>query len=384
MQNTEDYKPRLLIVDDDVMVLDTVVAIFEYSGFEVWRCGDSLAALTLLAQSQPDVMLTDIRMPGMSGTDLLLKLKQDGYTFPVIVMTGYADLNCAIDAVKGGAFDFVRKPFDPEYLVQAVKKAVTHHRLLALEQRYLAQLQEEVQKKTAEIERVSQLKTEFLNNLSHEVRTPINGIVGMSSLARLAESREEMQEYLGYVEASATQLLRVINDLVTLSGIITNCVTPASQPCAICDIVTDAIKQLKNMHLRAPVVELHSSPNLPGTLVLETTLMKMAVFQLLENAMKFAPESPIDLHISYDQSSSMLQLRVCDNGPGIEPEKLQQVTGLFVQGDGSNTRKQRGLGIGLNIVDKIATFLGGGFTLASQPGKGTEAILIVQAQIPSN
>ena len=132
MDGLEQMDARLLVVDDDAMVLQTVCTIFQMYGFEVWSCRDGREAMALLEQRQPDVMLTDIRMPGMSGSDLLLHLRNAGYHFPVIVMTGYADMDAAVDAVKGGAFDFIRKPYDPELLVQTVNRAVRHHRLLEI------------------------------------------------------------------------------------------------------------------------------------------------------------------------------------------------------------------------------------------------------------
>jgi len=384
MEAIDQVKSRLLVVDDDAMVLQTVSTIFEMYGFEVWSCRDSASALAKLQEGQPDVLLTDIRMPGMSGTDLLLHLKNSGYGFPVIVMTGYADLDAAINAVKGGAFDFIKKPYDPEHLVQTVNRAVKHHRLLALERQYLAQLEQEVQVKTEEIERASRLKTEFLNNISHEIRTPVNGIVGMISLAQSSDDPNERQAYLKQAESSAMQLIRVVTDLVTLSGIVTRSMAPLFALADLRKLIAQVQQRLGELyHLDSRRFAVSVAPEVPERLVLEFALLEMALFHLLENGIKYAPQSVIRCTVNYDAAKSAVRIAVEDDGPGMTDEQVQQVTELFVQGDGSNTRLRGGLGIGLNIVHKIAAFLNGHLELTSRPGTGTRALLTVPAEPPS-
>jgi len=375
---------RLLVVDDDAMVLQTVSAIFDFYGFEVWRCQDSASALAVLEQRQPDVLLTDIRMPGMSGTDLLLNLKYAGYDFPVIVMTGYADLDAAINAVKGGAFDFVKKPYDPEHLVHTVERAVKHYRLLRLERQYLEQLEREVQAKTEEIERVSRLKTEFLNNISHEIRTPVNGMVGMIALAQCSDDPNERQAYLKQAESSAMQLIRVVTDLVTLSGIVTRSMAPVYAFADVRKLVAQVQQRVCELHHVEPRrFALTFAPDLPERLLVEFSLLEMVLFQLVENVVKYAPQSSISCKIGYDADRSLLQLAVEDDGPGMNEETLRRVHELFAQGDGSNTRPRGGLGIGLNIVHKIAEFLSGTFALTNRSGGGTSAVLTVPAERPA-
>lgn len=380
MDGLEQMDARLLVVDDDAMVLQTVCTIFQMYGFEVWSCRDGREAMALLEQRQPDVMLTDIRMPGMSGSDLLLHLRNAGYHFPVIVMTGYADMDAAVDAVKGGAFDFIRKPYDPELLVQTVNRAVRHHRLLALERQYLVQLEQEVKAKTEEIERTSRLKTEFLNNISHEIRTPVNGIVGMISLARCSEDHDEQQGFLKQAESSAMQLIRVVTDLVTLSGVVTRSMEPVFALADIRVIIAQARQRVIELH-HVPVDRfvVEAAADLPERLWLEFALLEMALFQLFENVIKYAPHSRVQVSVGYAADRAVLQVVVQDTGPGMSEQQLQQVAEAFVQGDGSNTRPRGGLGIGLNIVHKIAEFLGGSVTLTSNPGKGTTARLEIPA-----
>ncbi|CAH2031241.1 ATP-binding response regulator [Trichlorobacter ammonificans] len=381
MSSAEQDKPKALIVDDDAMVLQMVAAILELHGFETWRCSDVTAACTLLEQVEPDVLLTDIRMPGRSGTDLLKFVQEQGGTFPVIVMTGYTDFDTAIDAVKGNAFDFIRKPFDPQYLVQAVKRAVEHYRLLALEREYRTRLEREVQQKTMEILQASRLKSEFLHNISHEIRTPANGIVGMLSLARETEGKRERDEYLGYAEFSARQLVRIVDDLVTFSGIVTGSLKPSLVAGSADTLINRALDRVTGGSARRDLAfEIKIAPDIPERLLLETTLLEMALFQLFENEMKFAVAGSVSVQVDYDTTASLLVFDIRDSGPGIPAERLKRIKEPFVQGDGSHTRPQGGLGIGLSIVARTASCLGGSFTLDSSPEGGSRFVFSVPAQ----
>lgn len=383
---SKDYsgsKPKLLIVDDDPMVLQSTSAIFTYNGFEVFSCENSFLALESIKEQTPDVVLTDVRMPDISGTDLLLKLRAEGHDFPIIVMTGYTDLSSAIDAVKGGAFDFVKKPYDPEYLIKTVQRAVKHCRLLALEKSYLGQLEYEVRQKTEEIERSSRLKTEFLNNISHEIRTPANGIVGLIDLARHTDERDEMLSYLDQAESSAIQLVKIVTDLVTLSGVVTGSLKPGFYNCSINNLLQKACQQIMDLYsVKQECFQVEITPDVPERLVLEANLVETALFHLLENIIKFAPDSKALVNIDYVPEQGLLLIKISDTGPGMDIKQLRKASEIFVQGDGSFTRQQNGLGIGLNIVEKIAAFLGGRFKLTSHPGNGTSAMLVFPAQQP--
>ncbi len=368
----------VLVVDDDRMVRQSIDTLLAFYGFTVWQAEDAATALALLEERQPDLLLTDIRMPGMSGAELLLALRERGREFPVIVMTGYADMDSAIAAVKGGAFDFVRKPWDPEQLVQSIRRATKHYRLLALEKEYTARLEQEVQAKTAEIERSSRLKTEFLNNISHEIRTPVNGIVGMISLIREADSLETVAGYLGLMESSALQLVRVVDDLVTLAGVMTGAMAPVMAPTDLRPLIASALQRVRELHGTAATrITWSVTPELPRNLVLEAKLLEMALFQLVENGVKFAAPGGVAVVAGYDPLQGELRLTVTDEGPGMDERLQLQVMEPFVQGDGSNTRRHGGLGIGLNIVQKVADYLQGRFAMNRAATGGVEAVLCI-------
>jgi len=141
----------VIIVDDDAFVLETTALILTSRGYLVIPCNKATDALKRFMEKRPDAVLTDVKMPGMTGIQLLEELHSISPEVPVILMTAYAELDVAVEAVKKGAFDFIIKPFRPEYLVHSVEKAVSYAKLLRLEKDYKGVLEQEVRTRTEEL-----------------------------------------------------------------------------------------------------------------------------------------------------------------------------------------------------------------------------------------
>ncbi|MCX7604350.1 MAG: sigma-54 dependent transcriptional regulator [Bryobacteraceae bacterium] len=120
--------PSILIVDDDIVVRDSLGKWFESEGFEVSIAPGAAAALEMLAGRRFDLALVDIKMPGVDGIELQAKLREIDPSMPVIIMTGFASVETAVKALKNGAYDYITKPFDPDELVHLVNKAISHRR----------------------------------------------------------------------------------------------------------------------------------------------------------------------------------------------------------------------------------------------------------------
>jgi putative two-component system response regulator len=166
LQQAEDIrKPTVLIVDDDPYVLEPLSILLCEFGFSVKSCGNAESALFNLRQQAVSVVLTDIKMPVISGIDLLSKIHNIDPDIPVILMTAYAELDLAVDAIKKGAFDFITKPCQTEYLVHSVEKAARYHRMLQIEKNYKSVLEKTVRERTREL--ADALK--MVKNMSREV-----------------------------------------------------------------------------------------------------------------------------------------------------------------------------------------------------------------------
>lgn len=148
-----ENKGVVLLVDDDRAVLDATSMLLGIHGYRVIVCDDSSDAAAILAAKDVDIVLTDIRMPRVSGMELLDKARALRPHVPVLLMSGHAEMDTAIEAIKKGAFDLILKPYRAEYLLINIKRAIEHRHLLQVEKRYKEKLEETVESTTRELRR---------------------------------------------------------------------------------------------------------------------------------------------------------------------------------------------------------------------------------------
>jgi len=156
---------RILLVDDDSFILESATRVLKAEQYDVTVCGNARDAEALMQGSYFDVVLTDIKMPEMSGLDLLEKIHNVYPQLPVILMTAYADLDIAVEAIKKGAFDFIIKPYHPEYLVHSIKKALHYGNYLKWKEDYKLYLEDMVRIRTEELENAKKEAESFSRDI---------------------------------------------------------------------------------------------------------------------------------------------------------------------------------------------------------------------------
>lgn len=156
---------QILVVDDDNFVLQSLTSILKALNQNVCFTENPIEALEIFRQERPQIVITDIKMPKLSGLDLLKKIHEEDPQCPVILMTAYADIELAIEAVKQGAFDFIIKPFTIEETKRSIEKAERYIKLLKIEKDYMKMLEEAVLARTAELRQALSL----LRNASKEI-----------------------------------------------------------------------------------------------------------------------------------------------------------------------------------------------------------------------
>ncbi|PKL51435.1 MAG: two-component system response regulator [Nitrospira bacterium HGW-Nitrospira-1] len=156
---------RILVVDDDRYILEFVTELLKDNGYEVYPLIDASGAIDIIREKDMDIILSDIKMPGISGIELLERVYGMNPDLPVILMTAYAELPLVIDAIKNRAFDFIAKPFKPEQLINAMEKAVRHVRRVRLEKRYKDTLEDNVRQRTKELNDSYMELEDLYNNL---------------------------------------------------------------------------------------------------------------------------------------------------------------------------------------------------------------------------
>ncbi len=198
--------PYILVVDDDPLTLDATAQLLGREGYRVSAVDNADEAFAFVRDNPVDAVLTDINMPGVTGMELLERVHMREPDVPVILMTAYAELELAVEAIKKGTFDFLIKPYKPLQLFHSVKKAVDYRRLLRMERNYRQELEETVKIRTAELKDASR---EMILRLvtAAEFRDDDTGahIKRMSLYAReLAERMDLRPEFVEHVAMAST------------------------------------------------------------------------------------------------------------------------------------------------------------------------------------
>jgi putative two-component system response regulator len=149
--DAEETKSTILVVDDDHHVLESLLLLLSAHGYHVVTAANALEALERLSDREVNVVITDIKMPGMDGIELSGIVHERDPDLPVLIMTAFAETDVAVGALKSGAFDFIYKPFNHDHLVHAIGKADSFRQMKNIEKNYRQELETEVIKKTEEL-----------------------------------------------------------------------------------------------------------------------------------------------------------------------------------------------------------------------------------------
>ncbi len=220
----------------------------------------------------------------------------------------------------------------------------------------------------------SEVQARFIANISHEVRTPMNGVLGAARLLGKTALNESQRQMLGLVERSGKVLLGTINDLLDIGKLREGQMTLEQQPVHLIDLLEDS-SALQAPQAHAKGLELVAMLDLPdGLQVLGDALrIQQVVTNLLNNAVKFTSEGVVYFSASLQPASegTSLRIEVTDTGMGIDLAEADWLFKPFQQADASTARRFGGTGLGLAITDQLVRLMGGMLEVQSQPGKGT-------------
>jgi PAS domain S-box-containing protein len=228
-------------------------------------------------------------------------------------------------------------------------------------------------RKTAET--ASLAKGQFLANMSHEIRTPLNGVIGMSQLLRYTTLCSEQEEYLGYLEQSANNLLALLNDILDLSKIEAGKMELEQTVFNLKNCLDTTVATLQfillQKHLR---LEISLPDDLPELLIGDPLRFRQILLNLLGNAVKFTSSGTVGITVSilnrHDATIDLL-IEVSDTGIGMTQETIGRIFNIFEQSDNSNTRKFGGSGLGLAICLRLTALMGGCIRVESIPDQGS-------------
>jgi len=202
--NTDEI-PYVLIVDDDAALLEALpqALSLRMTAIQVDTSDSALDALKQAQENDYDAIVSDIKMPGMDGLALLAKIQELRPETPTLLITGHGEHDLAVQALRGGAYDFIQKPIDRDYMVAALSRAIHTHRLsrqLAEHQRALElhalSLERIVANRTRELVEANASKDRFLSMVAHELKTPLTTLKGRTQLLQRRVQREAMDDVM--------------------------------------------------------------------------------------------------------------------------------------------------------------------------------------------
>lgn len=219
------------------------------------------------------------------------------------------------------------------------------------------------------------LRNEFLSNISHEVRTPMNAIMGMTDLALATELTPKQRHYLERVHEAASSLLQLLNDLLDLAKIHARRFQLYPVIFQLHDCLSDVIEKFETRAMQKKLgLGFQMASNVPLTLVGDPGRLRQVVGALVSNAVKFTEQGKVAVLVETQEQAGeevCLHIAVADTGPGIAEEKWALIFEAFRQADGSETRPYGGAGLGLAIASQMAETMGGRLWLESEVGKGS-------------
>ena len=377
---------RLLVVDDEENLRITTAAILEKEGYTVHTAASGNEAIALLADTDYDLVLTDLHMEGGEGLAVLNEIRRNSPFTISIVLTGFASVESAIAALQEGAYDYLVKPCDIETMKHTIRRGVEHRRLMLAEQKARADLEQlnldlerrivertsELTRLNAELAEANRAKDVFLATLSHELRTPLTPVVGWIKLLRSGNlDAKSVAQALDAIERNAWLQARLIDDLLDTSRIATGKLQFEPRPA---DLNFAAKSALDTVRALAASRTIELSVTLSPTMLVvmgEPVRLQQIAWNLISNAIKFTePGGKVTVRTETDGAEA--RLVVTDTGIGIEPDFLPHVFDRFRQADGSTSRRHGGLGLGLAIADALAKMHGGCLEAQSEGmGKGS-------------
>src|ERR1700675_865753 len=383
-------KILVLLVDDQAMVAEGVRRMLATDPAIAFHyVSDPTKAIESAITVGPTVILQDLVMPGVNGLDLLREYRNNAFTraIPVIVLSSKDEPAIKQTAFESGANDYmVKLPHRIELLarIRMHSEAYTHELQRQRAYRALEASQRELTEKNCELEILNQkvreatrLKSVFFANWSHEVRTPLIGVLGMAEILSDTSLDIHQRELVEVIRTSGETLLHIINDILDLSKIESGKLELESMEFVLREVVDQAIELLapiafdKGLEISAWI-----DPRTASTVVGDITRVRQVLLNVLNNAIKFTSSGEIYLHVDPPvEMDHMIHFCVEDTGVGIPPEKLDRLFQSFSQADASTNRRFGGTGLGLSICYNLKTLMRGQNGVKNNEGKASQFAL---------
>jgi signal transduction histidine kinase len=384
-------KHCLLVVDDEPDLVHSVQDLLRFD-YRVLGATRAAEGLKLMEQELVHIVMSDQRMPEMTGVEFLKRLRERYPDTVRLLFTAYADIKAVIDAInQGNVYRYITKPWEPQELQAVLRQAVEHYDLLAERKRLLAELQaknRQLETANGELRQANDMKKAFIKVASHELRTPLTIVLGLADLAqRQPDLVPQLRHWLERIYAGSVRLNERVDQMIKLL-----LADRFERPVDRKDVdLGDLLRQaaadvgifIEQRHQR---LELDVPADL-GAIEVEPDKVRDSVFQLLCNAVKFTPDGGTVRLAARRLPDGGARIEVADTGVGIDPACLPRVFDPFFtrfdvsrHSSGVYEFERRGLGLGLSVAKAFIEMHGGQVSVTSELGKGSTFTIALPPQ----
>lgn len=377
---------KLLIVDDLPENLLALEALIKGDDRAVYQAGSADQALSLLLEHEFALAILDVQMPGMNGFELaeLMRGTEKTKHIPIVFVSAAGrEMNYAFKGYESGAVDFLHKPLDTLAVKSKVTVFVELYRqrkaldrqvqALARSQQEQQLLLEQLQVARGELERAVRMRDDFMSIVSHEVRTPLNGLILETQLRKLHLARDnadaftldKMRAMVERDERQINSLIRLIEDMLDVSRIRTGKLSINPSPFDLAQLVGRLVENFAAQAAAAgSSIELGANAALQGTW--DEFRIEQVIANLLSNALRYGAKRPVQVRVLEDDGMACVEVR--DQGIGISADNQQRIFQQFERV--ASNHSVAGLGLGLYISEQIVLAHGGRISVSSAEGEG--------------
>ena len=378
------HKARILAIDDNANNLLTLGAALS-AEYQLRFATSGAEGLAQAAESPPDLVLLDIIMPEMDGYEVCRRLKADPrlQDIPVIFVTALDEVDAEATGLALGAADYLTKPININIARQRIHNLLDREQLRKEVEAQRDHLESLVQSRTTALsiakeaaEAANKAKATFLANMNHELRTPMNGIMGMTSIALLRATDPRLVDQLSKVMQSSERLLTLINNLLELSKLESERFALEEhdfKPNEVMASLTQLLGQQAATKGLALVTHI-SAGLVPLILRGDSQRVIQVLSHLTGNAIKFTAEGSVTVRaVVADETPAdvLVRFEILDTGIGISAADQERLFSTLEQLDGSMTRKYGGTGLGLALSKRVVQAMGGCIGVDSTVGVGS-------------
>jgi two-component system sensor histidine kinase/response regulator len=355
-----DVRDTVVVIDDDYAIRLSCRQALTKTGYRVEAFEDGAKGIEAVAEIKPALVVVDLKMPGISGLEVISRVHEIDPNIVLVVITGYATIGTAVDAMKAGAYDFLPKPFKPDELRLIVKRGLEHHHLL-------------LEFRRNEMEREF-MKRRFVSFVSHQLKTPLVAVHQyLDTMRRMGDTPEmgrQRQTWLDRCLQRTREMQQIINDWLTLAGMEGSCLSRRKEPVDLADVLCGTLKTHQEAAAAAGVTLSLDLPGRPYPVLADRTCMSVLFDNLIDNGIKYnRPGGTVALTARREGDEILVE--VSDTGIGIPEKHRPFIFDEFYRVKDETCKSAPGSGLGLPICRRIVSEHGGSISFDSTVGTGS-------------